>query len=197
VPAPADPLDDAVAAAMRAVDRVHFLPRRMRRRAAEDRPLPIGRGQTSSQPRTVAAMLRLLRPEPGQHVLDVGAGSGWTTALLARLIGPAGAVVGVELEPDLAAWGDGNVAAAATNASASARIETARKGVLGWPWEAPYDRILVSAAARELPGALLDQLADDATMVCVVGSKLLRVTRGADGSPVVTEHGYYSFVPLR
>jgi protein-L-isoaspartate(D-aspartate) O-methyltransferase len=191
---------DAVALAMLEVDRRGFLPRRLRSRAGDDRPLPIGRGQTNSQPRTVAAMLRLLELAAGQQVLDVGAGSGWTTALIARLVGPTGSVIGVELEPDLAAWGAANVDAAAasgTGETANARIEVARKGVLGWPSEAPYDRILVSAAARELPSELVDQLAPDGSMVCVVGSKMLRVRHGVDGKPTITEHGYYSFVPLR
>jgi protein-L-isoaspartate(D-aspartate) O-methyltransferase len=191
---------DAVAEAMRDVDRRGFLPRGLRSRAGEDRPLPIGRGQTNSQPRTVAAMLRLLDLAAGQRVLDVGAGSGWTTALIAQLVGPTGSVIGVELEPDLAAWGAANLDAAAAAGpaqTASARIEVARKGVLGWPWEAPYDRILVSAAARELPSALVDQLAPEGAMVCVVGSRMLRVRHGGDGKPAITEHGYYSFVPLR
>jgi protein-L-isoaspartate(D-aspartate) O-methyltransferase len=185
---------DRVAEAMRHVDRRGFLPRRLRRRADEDRPLPIGLGQTNSQPRTVAAMLRLLDLRPGHRVLDVGAGSGWTTALMADLVGPSGSVVGVELEPDLAAWAAQNVAVAGC---ANARVEVVQGGVLGWPSEAPYDRILVSAAARELPRELLDQLADDGVMVCVVGSTMLRVRRGPGGEPAVTEHGYYSFVPLR
>jgi protein-L-isoaspartate(D-aspartate) O-methyltransferase len=110
-------------------------------------------------------------------------------------------VVGVELEPDLAAWGGANIAAAIRSSDrpmATARIETARPGVLGWPWEAPYDRILVSAAASALPADLVGQLADDdAVMVCVVGSRLLRVRTTADGPPEVSEHGSYSFVPLR
>jgi protein-L-isoaspartate(D-aspartate) O-methyltransferase len=185
---------DPVAEAMREVDRRWFLPRALRRRAGEDRPLPIGLGQTNSQPRTVEAMLRLIDLRPGQHVLDVGAGSGWTTALIAALVGPTGSVVGVELEPELASWAAQNVAAAGC---ANARVEVAHDGVLGWPSEAPYDRILVSAAARELPRDLLDQLRDDGVMVCVVGSRMLRVRRGADGEPTITEHGYYSFVPLR
>jgi protein-L-isoaspartate(D-aspartate) O-methyltransferase len=186
--------DDAVAAAMRAVDRRGFLPQRLRRQAGEDRPLPIGHGQTNSQPRTVAAMLRLLDVRPGQRILDVGAGSGWTTALLGHLVGPNGVVIGVELEPDLAQWGADNVAASDL---ANATVRTAEPGVLGWPDEAPYDRILVSASARTLPTALVDQLATDGLMVCVVGAVMLRVRRGADGTPAVTEHGYYSFVPLR
>ena len=191
---------DAVAEAMRDVDRRGFLPRPLRSHAGQDRPLPIGRGQTNSQPRTVAAMLRLLELASGQRVLDVGAGSGWTTALIAHLVGPTGSVIGVELEPDLAAWGAANLdaaVAARVGETASARIEVARKGVLGWPWEAPYDRVLVSAAARELPRALVEQLAADGSMVCVVGSKMLRVRRGVDDKPAITEHGYYSFVPLR
>jgi protein-L-isoaspartate(D-aspartate) O-methyltransferase len=142
-------------------------------------------------------MLRLLDLAPGQHVLDVGAGSGWTTALIARLVGPTGSVVGVELEPDLAEWGNANVVAAETAEAGAARIEAARKGVLGWPQEAPYDRILVSAAAAQLPGELADQLAPTGSMVCVVGSKLLRVRRTPDGPPQISEHGHYSFVPLR
>jgi len=86
---------DAVADAFEAHPRAGFLPRLARRRAGHDGPIQIGRGQTNSQPRTVADMLRLLDVRPGQRVLDVGAGSGWTTALLAHLTGPDGTVVGV------------------------------------------------------------------------------------------------------
>lgn len=99
-------LDDAFAA----VHREDFLRPAERPFAHLDRPLPIGQGQTNSQPSTVRAMLGLLDVRPGQRVLDVGAGSGWTTALLARLVGPGGCVVGTELEPSLAAWGAGNLA---------------------------------------------------------------------------------------
>ena len=86
---------DAVTAAFEAIPREGFLPRDERRRAGHDGPLPIGEGQTNSQPRTVANMLRLLEVGPGQRVLDVGSGSGWTTALLAHLVGPTGSVLGV------------------------------------------------------------------------------------------------------
>ena len=100
---------DAVTAAFEAVPRVDFLPAGQRRCASYDGPLAIGHDQTNSQPRTVAAMLRLLDVQPGMKVLDVGAGSGWTTALLAQLTGPTGLVLGVELEPDLVAWGSANL----------------------------------------------------------------------------------------
>ena len=105
---------DAVADAFAATPRAGFLPRRARRRASYDGPIQIGHGQTNSQPRTVANMLRLLEVRPGDRVLDVGSGSGWTTALLAHLTGPTGSVVGVELVPELVAFGRANLARADT-----------------------------------------------------------------------------------
>ena len=102
---------DAVDAAFAAQPREGFLPPEQRPHAALDRPLPIGWGQTNSQPTTVANMLRLLRVAPGMRVLDVGAGSGWTTALLAHLVGPRGQVHGVERVPELVRFGADNLAA--------------------------------------------------------------------------------------
>src|SRR5919106_1797360 len=104
-----DPVSDPVSAAFAAVPREEFLPAGARGQAAYDGPIPIGHGQTNSQPSSVATMLRLLDVRAGHRVLDVGAGSGWTTALLGHLVGPSGLVVGVELVPELAAWGEQNV----------------------------------------------------------------------------------------
>ena len=182
---------DPVQSAFDATPRRDFLPRGVRRRSAYDGPLAIAAGQTNSQPRTVDAMLRLLDVRPGQRVLDVGAGSGWTTALLAHLVGPAGTVLGVELEPELVTFGSGNLAAA-HRPWASIRLATS--GVLGDPGGAPYDRILVSAMPDSLPQSLVDQLADDGVLVIPVAGAMLRVV---NPGAVVTEHGRYRFVPLR
>jgi protein-L-isoaspartate(D-aspartate) O-methyltransferase len=182
---------DAVSAAFEAQPRSGFLPRLARGRAGHDGPIQIGRGQTNSQPRTVADMLRLLAVRPGQRVLDVGAGSGWTTALLAHLTGPDGEVVGVELEPDLVRFGAANLA---RSGQPWAVLRRAEAGVLGWPAGAPYDRVLVSAEPETLPGELVDQLTDDGVLVIPVAGTMLRV---ANPGPVITRHGAYRFVPLR
>jgi protein-L-isoaspartate(D-aspartate) O-methyltransferase len=136
-------------------------------------------------------MLRLLEVRPGHRVLDVGSGSGWTTALLAHLVGPTGQVVGVELEPELVAFGASRLA---TTGQTWARIQQAAPGVLGDPDHAPYDRILVSAEPRSLPDELVQQLGPEGRMVIPVAGWMTLV---ALPGPVVTEHGAYRFVPLR
>ena len=182
---------DPVERAFAAMPREEFLPEAVRERASYDGPLQIPAGQTNSQPRTVADMLRLLEVRPGHRVLDVGTGSGWSTALLAHLTGPEGEVVGVELEPELVELGSANLA---RTGQPWATIRQASPGVLGVPEHAPYDRVLVSAEARELPSALVDQLADDGRLVIPVAGRMLLVTNPGGR---VSEHGRYRFVPLR
>jgi protein-L-isoaspartate(D-aspartate) O-methyltransferase len=184
---------DRIAEAFSAAPRRLFLPRGARWRAASDAPILIGHGQTNSQPRTVAAMLRLLDVRPGDRVLDVGSGSGWTTALLAHLTGPDGEVLGVEIEPDLVAFGAANLALAGVP---WARITAADPEVLGRPEGAPYDRILVSAMARELPAELVEQLGAAGRLVVPVAGVMLLVER-IGGTAQVSRHGEYRFVPLR
>ena len=186
-------MEDRVSAAFAATPRAQFLPRLARPRAAYDGPIGIGRGQTNSQPRTVAAMLRLLEVQAGDRVLDVGSGSGWSTALLAHLTGSTGEVLGLELEPDLVRFGRRNLKRSARH---WARIEPADPHRLGRPDQAPYDRILVSAEARALPQELVDQLTDDGRMVIPVFGTMLLVRRSGQETEV-SEHGGYRFVPLR
>ena len=189
---------DAVArvrAAMAAQPRERFLPASERRRASYDGPLDIGHGQTNSQPRTVSSMLELLDVRPGHRVLDVGAGSGWTTALLAQLVGPTGSVLGLERVPDLVVTGGANVEAAGMP---WARVRTAVAGVLGAPDEGPFDRILVSAMATRLPLELVAQLEGHGILVVPVGGRMVRVVRDdtAPDGRRLSEHGHYRFVPL-
>jgi protein-L-isoaspartate(D-aspartate) O-methyltransferase len=172
---------DRVAEAFAAMPREGFLPKGERRRAAYDGPLAIGHGQTNSQPATVEAMLRLLDVRAGQKVLDVGCGSGWTTALLAHLTGPTGRVLGVELEPDLVDFGRENLDRAGVP---WASIFEAAPGVLGLPDAAPFHRILVS------------QLHTGGVMVAPVDGTMLRVSCSMRGVGI-TRHGAYRFVPLR
>lgn len=188
--------DERLRAAFRAVARSDFLRPQDRPQADTDAPLSIGWGQTNSQPRTVYAMVELLDVRPGHRVLDVGSGSGWTTALLAQLVGSQGRVVGVELEPHLVEFGAGNLA---RYHCPWATIRRSPLDVLGAPQDAPFDRILVSAAAAQLPTALVAQLAVGGVMVIPVAARMTRVVRqGADVDEVtVTTHGLYSFVPLR
>ena len=188
-------MDEAVDRVKRAfarTPRAGFLPEGERHRADQDRPVEIGHAQTNSQPSTVAAMLRLLDVRPGHRVLDVGSGSGWTTGLLADLVGPTGQVFGVERFPDLVATSRPALAALERP---WAQVRTADPDVLGDPGHAPFARILVSAEARELPEELVDQLGPDGVMVVPVAGQMVRVVIAPQGRRV-TRHGPYRFVPL-
>jgi protein-L-isoaspartate(D-aspartate) O-methyltransferase len=183
---------EALADAFEAVPRTGFLPEDQQRFAALDKPLPIGWGQTNSQPTTVRAMLALLDVHEGQSVLDVGCGSAWSTALLAHLVGPSGSVVGVEIVPALVEMGRAHLSA---HTFPQARIEPAAPDVLGRPDDAPYDRVLVSAEATSLPHQLVDQLRVGGAMVVPVAGWMYEVRR-TDAGPDVVRHGRFAFVPL-
>lgn len=183
---------DRIAAAFAAAPRPNFLPEQLRADWRLDRPLPLTHGQTNSQPSTVAAMLELLGVEPGMKVLDVGSGSGWTTALLAELVGPSGRVIGVERVPELVEHGR---RALRSGDWPQAEIHLAEHGRLGMPDEAPFGRILVSAMADSLPRSLVDQLDDGGVMVVPVAGRMIRLLRHGPETQT-TEHGLYVFVPL-
>lgn len=165
----------------------------MRALAGADRPLPIGHGATNSQPWTVRFMLELLEVPTGARLLDVGSGSGWTTALLAYLTGPGGSVLGVDIIPALVAMGQRNLAAAGFS---WATIELATT-VLGAPGAGPFDRILVSADAGRIPTELESQLAHGGRMVLPAAGVMWVVDREHDDwhRVPVNEHRF-SFVPL-
>ncbi|WP_025779404.1 protein-L-isoaspartate O-methyltransferase family protein [Brevibacterium sp. VCM10] len=194
---------DRIAEAFARVPRDPFLPVAERQNASDNVPLPIGHGQTNSQPSTVADMLRLLDPQPGHTVLDLGSGSGWTSMLLAVLVGPAGRVIGVERHPELVETSRAAIDAVTADAPdqetlVEVAIHAAVPGALGLPAEAPFDRILVSAGTESLPDELVDQLALGATMVIPVAGEMLRIIRDGPGADelTITRHGWYRFVPL-
>lgn len=184
-------MDANLRAAFRATPRERFLPASQQDLAGLDVPLPIGFGVTNSQPSTVANMLQLLDAQPGQRVLDVGSGSGWTTALLAHLVGPRGEVLGVERIAELV-----TTSARALSDRPWASVQIAKADVFGLPDQAPFDRILVSAMADELPQELLDQLTTGGVLVVPVAGVMRRIVRQADGSFHSSTHGRYRFVPL-
>jgi protein-L-isoaspartate(D-aspartate) O-methyltransferase len=177
---------------MQALPRKAFLPRAQRPHSERDAPLSIGHGQTNSQPTTVRQMLELLDVQPGDRVLDVGSGSGWSTALLAHLTGPTGRVTGVERIPDLVTFGAANLTAAGMP---WAHVTPAVPGHLGHAAYGPFDRILVSAQAPTIPPELVAQLAPQGVLVIPVAGRMLRVVARESG-PAVEEHGWYRFVPL-
>jgi len=154
--------DPRVLDAMREVPRHVFIPGTARREAYEDRPLPIGEGQTISQPYMVAVMTEALAPQAGDRVLEIGTGSGYQTAVLARL---AGKVVSIERHAALAAR-----ARTALDSLGIANVAIhVGDGTEGWPEEAPYDRILVTAGAPAIPQSLRNQIADGGRLVIPVG----------------------------
>ena len=157
-----DQLSSAVLDAMRRVDRSRFVAPGTELYAWENRPLPIGYGQTISQPFIVALMTDLLDLEPGHRVLELGTGSGYQAAVLSEL---AAEVFTIEIVPELAE------SAAALLAELDYTNVTVRSGDgwHGWPEAAPFDRIIVTAVGEEIPPALLDQLAMGGRMVMPIG----------------------------
>ena len=183
-----------VMAALADVPRALFLPPDVRSQAARDAPLPIGHGATNSQPWTVQFMLELLHVPVGAKVLDVGSGSGWTTALLAHLTGPQGSVRGVEIVPELVTMGRRHLGGVDLP---WARIDPALPGSFGLPQEGPFDRILVSADPGELPSELEDQLAIGGRLVAPAAGVMWVVDRDRTGLHREPIMGYrFRFVPL-
>ena len=184
--------DERVLAAMERVPRHEFAAEQYREHAYEDHPLPIGEGQTISQPYIVAVMLQDLAVSPGDRVLEIGTGSGYVTALLAEL---AGMIVSVERHASLA---NSSTELLARMSYRNVSIVIG-DGTQGFPQYAPYDAIIVSAAAPDVPRALLDQLAEGGRMVIPVGgddSQQLRLIRMESGYRRTVFRDLCRFVPL-
>lgn len=186
--------DENVLRSMKDVPREVFVPRELRYQAYEDRPLPIGTEQTISQPFIVAAMIQALQLTPTDKALEVGAGSGYAAAVMSRI---AGAVYAIERHENLVR-------------QARERIERLGydnleirhgDGTLGWPEEAPFDAIVVAAAATRVPPSLREQLTVGGRLVIPVGSgffdqRLVRITRTSEKGFEERELEAVRFVPL-
>jgi len=181
----------AIIDAFRAVDRKYFVPKVWSNEAYMDNPLPIGDGQTISQPTTVAFMLEKLAAQKGDKVLDIGSGSGWTTALLCHIVGEEGSVTGVERVSALVEMGQENLSQFDFNHGCI--IQAGKK--LGIPGE-QFDRILVSAAAEDIPKELFSQLRVGGTLVIPVENSIYKCTKLSE-EEIQTEEFYgFVFVPL-
>jgi protein-L-isoaspartate(D-aspartate) O-methyltransferase len=186
--------DHAVLEAMRTTPRHLFVPERLRVMAYQDRPLPIGHGATISQPFVVALMTSLLEVKPAHRVLEIGTGSGYQAAVLGQL---ARRVYTIEIVPELAEsarlilgeLGYQNV------------VVREGDGYLGWPEQAPFDRILLTAAPSEVPEALIRQLANGGRLVAPVGASwdqdLVVIEKDAQGKLHRRPAGRVTFVPMR
>ena len=174
------------------IDRANFVLPNCDGKIYLDEPLPIGYNQTISQPRTVAIMLELLDPQLGEKILDVGSGSGWTTALLAYIVGKSGEVVGMERIPELVELGSKNLR---KYNMAWASISQA-KGVLGHSEKAPFDKILVSAVAEKLPEELIDQLKIGGRLVMPIKKSICVFDRLPEMHVRKMEFPGFVFVPL-
>jgi len=190
--------------ALRRVPREPFLPENVKASAATDCPLPIGSGQTASAPHMVSIMDEALELEVGHKVLEVGAGSGWHAATIAEIVAPSdapkeewGHVYTIERIAELAAFAKENI----RKTGYGDRVTVIHHdGTLGYPEEAPYDRILVAAAGPEVPKPLVEQLENGGILLVPVGGvqfyqTLVRV-RKKDGKTVEEDLGGVAFVPL-
>lgn len=157
--------------------------------------LSIGFGQTISQPLVVAFMLELLQPQKGEKILDIGSGSGWTTALLAYLVQPTGKVIGIDIKKELITFGENNVKK--YNFLRKKIVEFIwSDGKLGYEKYAPYDKILVSASSDTIPSKLLEQLKINGRLVIPIQDTIILVEKLANNKIKTQEFPGFVFVPL-
>lgn len=181
--------------AFQRIDRKDFVLDEHKDEAYINAPLPIGYGQTISQPLTVAFMLELLQPEPGNKILDVGSGSGWQTALMADVVGDSGKIFAVDIISELTDFGRRNVAKYNFIKSGIVKFFNLN-AVNGMPEQAPFDRIIAAAAGDEIPLAWKEQLKIGGRLVAPVGDTIFLLIKKSED--VFEEQSYpgFAFVPF-
>lgn len=185
----------AIIEAFQKIDRADFVPEEIKGEAYINAPLPINHGQTISQPLTVAFMLELLQPEPGNKILDVGSGSGWQTALLSYVVGEEGRVFALELIPELEVFGRKNVSKYNFVQKKIANFYCLN-AVNGLPEEAPFDRIISAASAQEVPSAWKEQLKIEGRIIMPIRDTLYLLIKKGENDFEEQQFPGFAFVPF-
>ncbi len=181
--------------AFKEIKRADFMPDDIKNLAELNEALAIGYGQTISQPLTVAFMFEQLQPDSGDNILDIGSGSGWTTALLSHIVGKKGKVTAIEIIPKLKEFGEENIA----------KYNFIKKGIAqfvcvdgskGYEKQAPFDKILTSASAEQIPQAWKEQLKLGGRIVTPVRNSIWVLIKKSDKEFEEIEHPGFVFVPL-
>ncbi|MBU4204945.1 protein-L-isoaspartate O-methyltransferase [Patescibacteria group bacterium] len=191
---------DLVKEAFKKIKREDFLPEELKNLAEINEALPIGHGQTISQPLVVAFMLEQLQPKSGEKILDVGSGSGWTTALLAQIVSgestaSQGRVIAVEIVPELKEFGERNVAKYSFIKKGIVKFLMA-DGSKGLIKEAPFDKIIASASTDSIPAAWKEQLRVGGKIVAPIGSSIKTILKKSETEFEEIDHPGFVFVPL-
>ncbi len=181
--------------AFREIKRKDFLPEDLKSLSEINKALPIGNNQTISQPLVVAFMIEHLEPKKGEKILDIGSGSGWTTALLSKIVGEKGSVTALEIVPDLKEFGEKN----------NLKYNFVERGIAefvcvdgskGYEKKAPYDKILASASAKSLPGEWKKQLKVGGRIVTPIDNSIWLFKKKSKARLEKTEYPGFVFVPL-
>lgn len=180
--------------AFRSVDRAHFMLPEYRSLAYVNTPASIDYQQTISQPATVAFMLEELHPQPGHTILDIGAGSGWQSTLLAHIVGSEGHVYSIERIPEISVFGKENVHSCPA-IDPSIVTWTTGNAKMGLEEHAPFDRIIAAASTEEIPLTWLTQLSDGGVLVAPIKESIVSCSK-TKSDTVCIEHEGYLFVPL-
>lgn len=176
------------------ISRENFVRDSEKNLAYENSALPIGHEQTISQPLVVAFMLELLKPKKGEKILDIGAGSGWQSALLAELVERKGKIIAIERIPELADMARKNIA---KYKRLIKRIEIIQgDGSQGFEEEAPFDKIIAAASAKQIPEAWKRQIKEGGVIVAPVGESIVRLKKIAEKTFEKKEFFGFRFVPL-
>jgi len=181
--------------AFQKIERKDFMPEEVKGFSQVNEAFPIGHGQTISQPSVVAFMLEQLQPKAGEKILDIGSGSGWTTALLAYIVGSKGRVIAIEIIPKLKEFGEKNVSKYNFLEKKIVKF-VCGDGSKGFKEEAPFDKILVSASAKKIYSAWKKQLKIGGRIVSSVKFSIWRVEKKSETEFEEKEYPGFVFVPL-